>query len=216
MIGACGAPGVSRDGAPSRDRTAPSLWTNVRLCSFQSRKSRYDEPRLPELEGWRDTACPVRAESRTLDDAGSQDAIRTRAYRVRKNLPQGMALAWAASPSSLIRYSVLGMVSATMPPIAVYLGAVLVNRIAEARVTRSSRATCCRSSSACGWRPVCSGRSAPTWDTAGTCSSAACSSRPSGGCSPRRRRSTSGTSTTPTGTIASRAPSATSRGGRAT
>lgn len=45
-----------------------------------------------------------------------------------------MALAWAASPRALIRYSVLGMVNATMPPIAVYLGAVLVNRIADARV----------------------------------------------------------------------------------
>ena len=45
-----------------------------------------------------------------------------------------MALAWSASPSSLIKYSVLGMVSSTMPPIAVYLGAVLVNRIAEARL----------------------------------------------------------------------------------
>jgi len=45
-----------------------------------------------------------------------------------------MALAWAASPSSLVRYSVLGMISAAMPPIAVYLGALLVNRIAEARV----------------------------------------------------------------------------------
>jgi len=45
-----------------------------------------------------------------------------------------MALAWSASPRSLIRWSLLGMVSATMPPIAVYLGAVLVNRIAEARV----------------------------------------------------------------------------------
>jgi ATP-binding cassette subfamily B protein len=44
-----------------------------------------------------------------------------------------MALAWAASPRSLIRYSLLGMMSATMPPIAVYLGASLVNRIAEAR-----------------------------------------------------------------------------------
>ena len=57
-----------------------------------------------------------------------------RASRVRKNLRQGMALAWSASPSSLIKYSVLGMVSSTMPPIAVYLGAVLVNRIAEARL----------------------------------------------------------------------------------
>jgi ATP-binding cassette, subfamily B, bacterial len=45
-----------------------------------------------------------------------------------------MALAWAASPRALIRYSVLGMVNATMPPIAVYLGALLVNRIADARV----------------------------------------------------------------------------------
>src|SRR5882724_5212706 len=57
-----------------------------------------------------------------------------RAQRVRKNLKQGMALAWAASPTSLIRYSVLGMVSAAMPPISVYLGATLVNRIAQARV----------------------------------------------------------------------------------
>jgi ATP-binding cassette, subfamily B, bacterial len=56
-----------------------------------------------------------------------------RARRVRKNLKQGMSLAWAASPRSLIRYSLLGMVSATMPPVSVYLGAVLVNRIAEAR-----------------------------------------------------------------------------------
>ena len=45
-----------------------------------------------------------------------------------------MALAWAASPGSLIRYSILGMISAAMPPVAVYLGASLVNRIAEARV----------------------------------------------------------------------------------
>src|ERR1700689_2643643 len=57
-----------------------------------------------------------------------------RVRRVRKNLAQGMALAWAASPRSLIRYSVLGIVSATMPPIAVYLGARLVNPIPEARV----------------------------------------------------------------------------------
>jgi ATP-binding cassette subfamily B protein len=57
-----------------------------------------------------------------------------RGRRVRKNLRQGMGLAWAASPRSLIRYSVLGMLSAAMPPIAVYLGATLVNRIAEARL----------------------------------------------------------------------------------
>src|SRR5260221_6935902 len=57
-----------------------------------------------------------------------------RAHRVRKNLRQGMALAWAASPSSLIRFSLLGILNSTMTPIAVYLGATLVNRIAEARI----------------------------------------------------------------------------------
>jgi len=45
-----------------------------------------------------------------------------------------MALAWAASPGSLIRYSLLGIVNATMPPITVFLGAALVNRIADARL----------------------------------------------------------------------------------
>ncbi len=59
---------------------------------------------------------------------------RGRARRVRKNLRQAIALAWAASPRSLIRYSLLGIITATMPPIAVFLGASLVNRIAEARV----------------------------------------------------------------------------------
>ncbi|HUR10561.1 MAG TPA: ABC transporter ATP-binding protein [Flavitalea sp.] len=56
-----------------------------------------------------------------------------RARRVIKNLKLGMSLAWAASPRLLIRYSLLGMLSAVMPPVAVYLGAVLVNKIAEAR-----------------------------------------------------------------------------------
>lgn len=56
-----------------------------------------------------------------------------RARRVRKNLRQGLALAWAASPRALIRYSLLGIVGATMGPIAVYLGASLVNHIAQAR-----------------------------------------------------------------------------------
>ncbi len=56
-----------------------------------------------------------------------------RVGRVKKNLKQGMALAWAASPRSLIRYSILGIVNSIMPPIAVYLGALLVNRIADAR-----------------------------------------------------------------------------------
>ena len=43
-----------------------------------------------------------------------------------------MELAWAASPKLLIRYTVLGIIGAIMPPIAVYLGALLVNKIAEA------------------------------------------------------------------------------------
>src|SRR4051812_224521 len=64
----------------------------------------------------------------------SASTTTSRAARVRKNLMQGMALAWAASPRSLVRYTVLGMVSAAMPPIAVYLGAALVNRIADARL----------------------------------------------------------------------------------
>jgi ATP-binding cassette, subfamily B, bacterial len=53
---------------------------------------------------------------------------------VRKNLRHAMALAWTASPRLLIKYSLLGMFNAIMPPISVYLGAVLVNKIAEARV----------------------------------------------------------------------------------
>jgi ATP-binding cassette subfamily B protein len=57
-----------------------------------------------------------------------------RARRVRKNLRQGMALAWTASPRALVKYSLLGIVNSTMPPITVYLGSALVNRIAEARL----------------------------------------------------------------------------------
>ncbi len=60
--------------------------------------------------------------------------MKGRASRVRRNLAKGLALAWAASPRSLLRYSVLGMINAAMPPITVYLGAALVNRIADARV----------------------------------------------------------------------------------
>jgi ABC-type multidrug transport system fused ATPase/permease subunit len=56
-----------------------------------------------------------------------------RARRVWKNLRQGLELAWAASPKALIRYSVLGIVGATLTPILVFLGARLVNEIALAR-----------------------------------------------------------------------------------
>jgi ATP-binding cassette, subfamily B, bacterial len=58
---------------------------------------------------------------------------RNRVERVRKNLRQGLALAWAASPRSLVRFSLLGIVNAAMPPVTVYLGATLVNRLAAAR-----------------------------------------------------------------------------------
>jgi len=43
-----------------------------------------------------------------------------------------MALAWAASPRLLMRFTLLGMFNAIMPPISVYLSARLVNVIAQA------------------------------------------------------------------------------------
>ena len=108
------------------------------------------------------------------------------------------------------------MISAAMPPIAVYLGALLVNRIADARVH------------ALGWPdvlPIIIG----LWVSTGV-------QRAIGAYmgygrnlfvrrvqleaerrfSNRRRRSISGTSTIPIGTIGSRARSAMCRGGRAT
>jgi ATP-binding cassette subfamily B protein len=57
----------------------------------------------------------------------------SRVSRVRANLKKGMELAWAASHKSLLKFSLLGMVNAAMSPLAVYLGSVLVNRIADAR-----------------------------------------------------------------------------------
>ena len=54
--------------------------------------------------------------------------------RVRKNLSQGLSLAWAASHKLFLRYTLLGMFNAIMPPVSVYLGAVLVNKIAAAQV----------------------------------------------------------------------------------
>src|SRR4029079_8023881 len=58
----------------------------------------------------------------------------SRLKRVRKNLRYAMSLAWAASPKLLIRFSVLGMFNAIMPPVSVLPGAMLVNRIAESRL----------------------------------------------------------------------------------
>jgi len=57
----------------------------------------------------------------------------SRIHRVRKNLRMGMGLAWSASPRLLVRYTLLSMFNAITPPISVYLGAMLVNKIANAR-----------------------------------------------------------------------------------
>jgi len=60
--------------------------------------------------------------------------IKGRAARVWQNLKQGMSLAWVASPRLLIRYTLLGMFNAIIPPVTVFLGALLVNKIADARL----------------------------------------------------------------------------------
>jgi ATP-binding cassette subfamily B protein len=62
----------------------------------------------------------------------------SRIHRVRKNLRLGMSLAWTASPKLLIRYTFLGMFNSVMPPVSVYLGSVLVNKIAFAHVHGTS------------------------------------------------------------------------------
>src|SRR5579863_10399740 len=74
------------------------------------------------------------SESAQLGPPPRPPTSRGRAARVRKNLRQGMALAWAASPRLLVRYTVLGVIGAALPPVTVYLGATLVNRIAAARL----------------------------------------------------------------------------------
>src|SRR6476659_10205001 len=53
---------------------------------------------------------------------------------LKKNLGHTMSLNWAASPRLLIRYTLLGMFNAIMPPVSVYLGSLLVNKIAEAKI----------------------------------------------------------------------------------
>src|SRR5262249_34570506 len=72
----------------------------------------------PNYHGWR------------VDSASTSKPIKGRLRRVRKNLRLGMALAWSASPRLLIRYTLLGIVSAALAPVTVVLGAMLVNRIA--------------------------------------------------------------------------------------
>jgi ATP-binding cassette subfamily B protein len=58
---------------------------------------------------------------------------RGRVRRVARNLRLGVGLAWSASRAALIKYCALGVINAAMPPAAVYLGATLVNGIAQAR-----------------------------------------------------------------------------------
>src|SRR5262245_43924794 len=58
----------------------------------------------------------------------------SRLKRVRKTLGHAMTHAWTVYNRLLIRYSLLGMFNAIMPPISVYLGSVLVNKIAEAHL----------------------------------------------------------------------------------
>jgi len=53
--------------------------------------------------------------------------------RVRKNLKLGLSLAWTASPKLFLRYTFVGIFNAIMPPVAVYLGSVLVDMIAVAK-----------------------------------------------------------------------------------
>ena len=56
--------------------------------------------------------------------------LRNRAKRVIRNLRKGLDLAWGASPRELVRFTALGMISATVQPFTVVLGSMLVSRIA--------------------------------------------------------------------------------------
>lgn len=60
--------------------------------------------------------------------------LRNRTKRVMRNLRKGLDLAWDAEPRELVKFSVLGMVSATVQPFTVVLGSMLVGRIASGRV----------------------------------------------------------------------------------
>ena len=56
---------------------------------------------------------------------------RNRARRVARNLRKGLDLAWGASPRELLKFTVLGMIGATVQPLTVVLGSMLVSRIAS-------------------------------------------------------------------------------------
>ena len=55
---------------------------------------------------------------------------RNRMRRVLRNLRKGLDLAYGAGPRELIKFTVLGMISATVQPVTVLLGSMLVSRIA--------------------------------------------------------------------------------------
>jgi len=59
---------------------------------------------------------------------------RTRTRRVLRNLQKGLDLAWGAGPRELVKFTVLGMITATVQPITVLLGSMLVSRISTATV----------------------------------------------------------------------------------
>ncbi|MBK7907239.1 MAG: ABC transporter ATP-binding protein [Gemmatimonadetes bacterium] len=73
------------------------------------------------------TAAPAAAGSRA---STLPPDFRSRLQRVRRNLRKGLELAWGAGPRELIKFTVLGMVSATVQPVTVLLGSMLVSRIA--------------------------------------------------------------------------------------
>ena len=60
-----------------------------------------------------------------------QPDVRNRMRRVLRNLRKGLDLAYGAGPRELVKFTVLGMVSATVQPVTVLLGSMLVSRIAS-------------------------------------------------------------------------------------
>src|SRR5262245_54124992 len=60
--------------------------------------------------------------------------LKGRSARVWHTLKQGMSLAWTASPKLLGRHPLLDLFNSIIPPLQVWLGAKLVNKIAEAQL----------------------------------------------------------------------------------
>lgn len=78
---------------------------------------------------------PDQTDSQTdLETAPPDDDIvsRRRLKRVLRNLRKGLDLAWGAGPRELVKFTILGVVSAAVQPATVVLGSMLVSRIANA------------------------------------------------------------------------------------